>query len=142
MPVNKKMKKFIKKYYFVFLIFFVIVIDQGSKYLIRHYDEFYICNPGISFGFLMPNFVFYSIVGIFFLVSFLYLWRKINVKSFFIDKNGLSLILGGAIANLIDRYNYGCIIDFIDFAILPVFNLADIFITLGAIIIIIRTSKK
>lgn len=136
------MKEFIKKYYFVFLIFFVVVIDQLSKYLIRHYDEFYICNPGISFGFLIPNFVFYSIVGIFFLVSFLYLGGKMNVKSFLIDKIGLSFILGGAIANLIDRYDYGCIIDFIDFAILPVFNLADIFITLGAIIIIVRTSKK
>ncbi|EKE21105.1 MAG: hypothetical protein ACD_7C00351G0001, partial [uncultured bacterium] len=41
-----------------------------------------------------------------------------------------------------DRYNYGCVIDFIDLKFFPVFNLADIFITIGAIIIIMKSFKS
>ena len=46
-----------------------------------------------------------------------------------------SLIMGGAIGNLIDRITYGYVIDFIDFRIWPVFNVADSAITIGAILI-------
>ncbi|HBI16761.1 MAG: Lipoprotein signal peptidase [Candidatus Moranbacteria bacterium GW2011_GWF2_34_56] len=136
------MKEFKKKYNFLFLISLLAGADQLFKYLIRHYDGFYICNPGISFGFLMPSLVFYLIVGAFFVLSFLYIWGKISIKSFPINKIGLSFILGGALANLADRYNYGCIIDFIDLGFFPVFNLADIFITIGAIMIIMKSSKN
>ena len=49
-----------------------------------------------------------------------------------------SLILGGAIGNLIDRMMYGYVIDFIDFRIWPVFNIADSAITVGAVIIALK----
>jgi signal peptidase II len=49
-----------------------------------------------------------------------------------------SLILGGAIGNLIDRVYYGYVIDFIDCRIWPVFNVADSAITIGAIIIALK----
>ena len=49
-----------------------------------------------------------------------------------------SLILGGAIGNLIDRITLGYVIDFIDFRIWPVFNVADSAITIGAAIILLR----
>lgn len=45
------------------------------------------------------------------------------------------LILSGAIGNLIDRLRYGYIIDFLDFRIWPVFNIADSSITIGAILL-------
>ena len=44
----------------------------------------------------------------------------------------LGLILGGAIGNLIDRILFGCVIDFLDFRVWPVFNIADSSITIGA----------
>jgi signal peptidase II len=81
-------------------------------------------------------------LALIFLFSFLYLWEKINFDNFFIDKIGVSFITGGAIANLIDRYNFGCVIDFIDLKFFPIFNLADIVITVGAIIIIFKKSKN
>jgi signal peptidase II len=59
-----------------------------------------------------------------------------------VSKIGVIFILGGALSNLIDRYRYGCVIDFIDIKIWPIFNLADIFITIGAIIVILRNFKK
>jgi signal peptidase II len=49
-----------------------------------------------------------------------------------------SLILGGTIGNLIDRIVYGHVIDFIDFRIWPVFNIADSAITVGALIIAVN----
>ncbi len=49
-----------------------------------------------------------------------------------------SLILGGAIGNLIDRIFLGYVIDFIDFRVWPVFNVADSAITIGAAVILIR----
>ncbi len=49
-----------------------------------------------------------------------------------------SLILGGAIGNLIDRIYLKYVIDFIDFRVWPVFNIADSAITIGAIIILLR----
>ena len=48
----------------------------------------------------------------------------------------LTLILGGAIGNLIDRVRLGYVIDFLDFKVWPVFNIADSVITIGAILLI------
>jgi signal peptidase II len=48
---------------------------------------------------------------------------------------GLGLVLGGAVGNVIDRVLAGSVTDFIDFRIFPVFNVADIGITIGALII-------
>lgn len=47
---------------------------------------------------------------------------------------GLGLILGGAAGNLVDRVRIGAVIDFLDFRIWPVFNLADSCITIGAVL--------
>ena len=49
-----------------------------------------------------------------------------------------SLILGGAIGNLIDRIALGYVVDFIDFRIWPVFNIADSMITIGAAVILFK----
>ena len=48
---------------------------------------------------------------------------------------GLSLIVGGAIGNLIDRAMYGFVVDFIDFRVWPVFNIADSAIVVGEILV-------
>ena len=59
---------------------------------------------------------------------------------------GLSLILGGAVGNLIDRLFYGKVVDFIDFSIgnfhWPAFNVADSSLTIGIGIILITSLLK
>lgn len=54
----------------------------------------------------------------------------------------LALILGGAVGNLIDRMRFGGVIDFLDFRIWPVFNLADSCITVGAALLAVNFWRK
>jgi signal peptidase II len=54
---------------------------------------------------------------------------------------GASLIVGGGLGNLVDRIFYGHVIDFIDFKVWPVFNLADSAITIGIILLIFAVWK-
>ena len=70
------------------------------------------------------------------LVTFLIIFSR-RIKTGLV-KFGLALILGGAIGNLIDRLRWGEIVDFLDFRIWPVFNLADTAITVGAILLILK----
>lgn len=119
---------------FVFLVF----IDQVSKYIIRHTGGFYICNKGISFGVQISENIFFFL-WLVILSFFLYgLYRKYFIHNTLY----IILILSGAVSNLIDRAHYGCVIDFIDLHFFPVFNIADIFISIGAMGIVYVLYKK
>jgi signal peptidase II len=50
-------------------------------------------------------------------------------------KTGLGLVIGGALGNLVDRLRYGMVVDFLDFRVWPVFNLADSAIVAGAFLL-------
>ena len=97
-------------------------------------------NTGISFGLLSQNAnIYYHAISllIFFVIIFLsYLISKAN----FTDKVLFSIILGGALGNFYDRLFYFAVPDFIDIHIGNfhwfTFNIADIFITLGVILLI------
>ena len=97
-------------------------------------------NTGIAFG-LFKNqgivFIIIPVIAIALIVFNIYYQRSNNeVNPMYIV--GFSLILAGAIGNLIDRILFGYVIDFIDFRIWPVFNLADSAITIGTLIILIK----
>lgn len=135
-----KPKRLVLSLLFVFFLFF---IDQFSKYLIRQSGGFYLCNQGIAWGIKLPTFIFWIFWILIILVIF-YLFYKEFFKTTFPKKYlvyALILIFSGAVGNLTDRIVFGCIIDFIDLKIWPVFNLADSFITIGVILIIILDSR-
>ena len=98
-------------------------------------------NTGIAFGLFKDQSVVFIIIPI---ILFILLW--INIYYYRNNKEVLSrpyivafcLILGGAIGNLIDRVLFGHVIDFIDFRIWPVFNVADSAITIGGVIIALK----
>jgi len=134
-----------------FLLFTVslIIIDQFSKYIVRHSGGFYICNPGIAFGIKIPEILFWIIYAIIIISIFCYFLKKYRFKItsksqiqkpkyFILYALYFILILSGAFSNLIDRLRYGCVIDFIDLKFWPVFNLADAFITIGGIMIVVK----
>jgi signal peptidase II len=56
-------------------------------------------------------------------------------------KIAFALILGGVLGNLFDRIRLGHVIDFLDFRVWPVFNIADSAITIGVLLICIRLLK-
>ena len=95
-------------------------------------------NTGIAFGFLKDQgvvFIIIPLIAIILLVFNIYYYRQNNEALSRGYILAFSLILAGAIGNLIDRTLYGYVIDFIDFRIWPVFNIADSAITVGAFII-------
>lgn len=95
-------------------------------------------NTGIAFGFFKDQgvvFIIIPIIAIILLIFNIYYFRQndeVLCHSYIL---GFSLILGGAVGNLIDRIRYGYVVDFIDLRIWPVFNVADSAITIGACIV-------
>ena len=90
-------------------------------------------NRGAAFGILknqIPLFIITSLFAI--ILIYFELKENRQSKSYSI---ALSLILAGALGNLIDRLFFGYVIDFLDFRIWPVFNVADSAITIGAILL-------
>lgn len=95
-------------------------------------------NTGIAFGFFKDQgivFIVIPVIAILLLIFNVYYYRQNNEALSRVYITAFSLILGGAIGNLIDRIVYGHVIDFIDFRIWPVFNVADSAITIGAVLI-------
>ena len=104
----------------------------------------YVKNTGVAFSLLegkIPIIVIITIIITIFLIKYT---QEKNLNK--LEKISYGLVIGGAIGNLIDRIIYGYVIDFIDVKIFsynyPIFNLADSFIVIGIILILIDGIKK
>lgn len=97
-------------------------------------------NTGIAFGLFHGGSKFLLGAILIGVVILFYLAYKMRNESM-VFRLSLGFILGGAIGNLIDRLTQRAVIDFLDFRIWPVFNLADSFITVGVFILIISILK-
>ena len=136
----------------------ILCVDQLTKFIIHKnlllnqsfpvikgiFHLTLIHNRGAAFGILknkIPLFIFSSVLAV--ILIYFYL-KKDKQKNLSIPTLALSLILGGALGNLVDRIFLGYVVDFLDFRVWPVFNLADSAITIGAILLSysILTSKK
>ncbi|MBF0387091.1 MAG: signal peptidase II [Candidatus Omnitrophica bacterium] len=122
--------------------FFSAVLHPGESIpVIRNIFHFSLVhNTGIAFGlFKDNNFVFFVIpvIAIGLLVYNVYYYHKVGeLDRLYIA--AFSLILGGAIGNLIDRMLLGYVVDFLDFRVWPVFNAADSAITIGAFLVLLK----
>lgn len=119
----------------IFLVSGLVAIDYFSKQLIRQQGGFFVCNQGISFGLRVHSVLFWLLCGLF-LVFWLSLMHFTKSK---LAPNkarlvSLLVIFAGAVANLLDRFLYGCVTDFIAFfgPFFPFFNLADLYLSFGA----------
>ena len=110
-------------------------------YLTSYLNLYLIWNKGIAFGLLSMNeSMIYNtitlIIGIIIIVILFMLWRSDNIQRYF-----LVLIVGGALGNFYDRIIYTAVPDFIDLHFMGfhwfVFNVADIFITVGVFCLIL-----
>tara|TARA_B110000438_G_C15695999_1_gene598985 strand:+ start:52 stop:558 length:507 start_codon:yes stop_codon:yes gene_type:complete len=99
-------------------------------------------NTGIGFGlFSLDANLFYHLISVFIFLVIIFLFY-LTIKANYADKILFSLIIGGALGNIYDRIVYFAVPDFIDFHINQfhwfTFNIADIFISAGVILIIIK----
>ncbi len=149
-------KAVLKKKYLILLVVSILVIgiDQITKTLITgkfrlgesvsvirdFFDLTYVRNPGAAFGMLAqanPAFriPFFICIPFIALLSIALIFRKISENDTKFAA-ALSLVVAGAIGNLVDRLNFGYVIDFLDFHWkhgyhFPVFNVADSSICIG-----------
>ena len=142
-----------KKYIFCIVIF-TLFLDQVSKRIVvenieifannlvisKYFNLVYVENRGVSFGMFSEHdkSFYFGILSMLVSAYIIYLLIKSNDL---IESLGLSLILGGAIGNGVDRLYHGHVVDFIDLHLnnlhWPAFNFADSFITVGAAIFVI-----
>jgi signal peptidase II len=117
----------------VFFIF-LLLTDQAAKYMIRSSGGFHVCNENLAFGLQLDSLLFY-ILWTFIIFTIIHLLAK---KAYNWNLRIISyiFILAGALGNMLDRFFYGCVVDFINLKFWPIFNLADVFITAGVILLI------
>ncbi|MFC1552214.1 signal peptidase II [Candidatus Latescibacterota bacterium] len=138
-----------------FLFLFAIVSDQISKHLISsHFDLYeskslvgnflyihYIKNPGAAFGLTLGHPLIMLAITITIVIVLSYLFIKGDLFSDnMLGKFAMVMVLAGAFGNLIDRIRFREVVDFIDMGIgthrWPVYNMADLYVTIGMFILI------
>ena len=138
-----------------FIIILVFTLDRFSKYIILKLSEpsgelnisitsflnfNLLWNNGIAFGLLsFEQNLYYNLVTlIIILVTLIVIWFAYRSKG--LEKISFLLIIGGSFGNIFDRFYYSSVIDFIDISYKNfhwfIFNVADIFITTGVLILI------
>lgn len=153
------------KYFPLIIIFFVgVILDQVTKFYIANGFELYqsvevikgffnityIRNSGVAFGIFsglkepMVK-IFFIVISLIAIITIVIIYRGTDDKMLF-TKIALSLILSGAVGNLIDRISSGEVIDFLDFHWhehhWPAFNVADSCITVGVGLLMITMIGK
>ncbi|MFO7154226.1 MAG: signal peptidase II [Caldicoprobacter oshimai] len=134
----------------VFIVAFIVVLDQVTKYLAKTYLKpvgsiplipnvfhfTYVENRGAAFGILQNQrwlFIVLTVVVSAVIVYYLFTRSQESI----VLTIALSMILGGAIGNLIDRLRLGYVVDMLHFVLIdyPVFNVADSFVVIGTILL-------
>lgn len=135
------------------LTIFLILIDQITKRMAKYYFEKNIfvsilgfsnvltCNKGISFSLLENYKIAYLLkyISLFFLMILIYKYIYSESQA---EKIALNFMISGAISNIIDRFLFKGVIDFIHFnprIMSPIiFNFADLFLTVGALMLMVQ----
>lgn len=126
------------------LLALILAADQLTKYAISAnflpgeslpvvphiFHITYVLNPGAAFGMLPQARWFFVLAAAALFIAFMAYHRQLKRQpaAFYY---GCVAMLAGAVGNLIDRIHQGLVIDFFDFRIWPVFNVADVAIVLG-----------
>ena len=152
------MPDYLKKSFFInlFIIIIIFSLDRISKFYVILYSESnlspilftskflninLIWNDGIAFGlFSFDQSLYYNLLTlVIILITLIISWLMLRAKG--LEKISFLMIIGGSLGNLFDRINYSSVPDFIDFHISNfhwfIFNVADIFISLGVLLLII-----
>lgn len=142
---------------YLFIVVSLVSLDQYTKSIILNYFELYesktiidgffsltyVQNFGAGFSIMQNARTTFLIITPICLVGFTYLFIKSNDK---LSKTALLLMISGTIGNFIDRIVRVYVVDFFDFIFFgwdfPIFNVADIFLTIGVCLYIIALIKE
>ncbi len=139
---------------FMFLALGLLIADQSSKWLVMNrmtqgesipiiepvFYLTYVRNPGAAFGMLPYKTAFFITITVIVIIAVILFLKRIPEGKILL-KTGLALQVGGALGNLIDRIRFGHVIDFFDFRVWPVFNIADTAIVIGAGILFLELMR-
>jgi signal peptidase II len=132
----------------------VVALDQVTKLWVRSNFALYesrpilgclsltnVRNTGSAFGLFVNQAFLLALIGVVGVIAILLFYRYFS-KSSLLGISALSLVFGGAVGNLIDRFRFGYVTDFIDVRLWhsyhwPAFNVADSAITVGSIMLVI-----
>ena len=146
-----------KKAYRIILLFAAIVfaLDRFTKFLVlsifklneslpiinNFFHLTFVTNTGSAFGLFRNSGLLLAIVAVLILSLAIYYTTKIKEHERWMQIS-MGLMIGGILGNLIDRIIHGHVIDFLDFRIWPVFNVADSAITVSVIILVTLIWEK
>ena len=147
---------FKKKITIFYIASAIFILDRLSKYFILELsssdDGFdipitsflnfnLVWNSGIAFGLFSFNEQFYYNIITLIIIIITLVILFFAIKSNGVEKIGFSMILGGSLGNIFDRLYYTAVVDFIDLHINNIhwfiFNIADIFITTGVVVLVL-----
>lgn len=118
-------------------------LSQGRpiKIIPGVFDITLVLNDGAAFGLFKGKAIFFILISMAVIaVILLYILKSRGMNR--LASSALGLVLGGAFGNLVDRIMLGRVVDFLDFHIWPVFNVADSCITIGAALVIFSFLAK
>lgn len=136
---------------FVLLSLCIVLVDQLSKqWVLWSLDRSWwilpeqvgldlVFNPGIAFS--LPLTGLAAVILPLLIVAALLWFRRKDAREGFFSDLSFAFVIGGAFGNLIDRFLYGAVIDFIKFWSFPTFNLADSFVVIGVALFILFHKK-
>lgn len=149
-----------KRFWAIMMVLLVMIFDQVSKYwALGHLTDEYpqtlfsfldlrlALNHGVAFSLFWAKgsqspWILISLTGLLSLFVLYLLIKAIDIG----HRIAYAFILGGALANMLDRIRLGAVVDFIDAHIAtyhwPIFNLADSFICLGAFLLILSSQRS
>lgn len=141
------------------IVLLIVILDQLTKLaaikhlkgqkpyvLIENFLQLdYLENYGAAFGILQNQKIFFIIVTSIVLVGIIIVFVKYSAHFNIFMNLGLTMLMGGAIGNFIDRIRLSYVVDFISVKLwgnlnFPVFNLADMFIVVGTFLIVVLVS--
>ena len=114
-------------------------VFQNGDSLKGFLDFTFVENRGAAFGILSGRRVFFIVLTVIVAIGIVYSFYKLpKTKEYYYLKCGLLLVLSGAFGNVIDRMIRGYVVDFLEITFIkwPVFNLADIYVVIGACLIL------
>ncbi|HVB14111.1 MAG TPA: signal peptidase II [Candidatus Dormibacteraeota bacterium] len=128
----------------------VFLLDRITKYWVSHslalgqqlwpgwpVHIYYTVNSGAAFSILPDADWLFLAVAVGVVLAIVWKWRLLAVQPAWLQA-GVGLLLGGALANAVDRVTQGYVVDFIQIPHWPIFNVADSGITVGVVILVVR----